>query len=119
MKQYLLLIFISSLVILTGCETTQPLYYHGDYNQVLYSHFKGEGQSLSEQISKLNTLIDRAKAKSKPVAPGVYAHLGYLHMQAGNKNEGLQNFELEKAYFPESEGYINFLMANMRGNKNE
>lgn len=119
MKKYLLLIHICSFVILTGCESTKPLYYHGNYNQVLYSHFKGEGQSLSEQISELSSLIDRARAKSRSVAPGVYAHLGYLHIQAGNKNKGLQYFELEKVYFPESENFIKLLMVNVRGNKYE
>lgn len=106
---------LSMLLLVSACKTTEPIYYHGTYNKAVYSYFKGDQASLTEQIEVLQQIIEKAQAKGKKVAPGVHAHLGLLHFDNGNDAEGQHQFELEKALFPESTKYLDFLLTSRKG----
>ncbi|MFT6268318.1 MAG: hypothetical protein ACJAVV_001126 [Alphaproteobacteria bacterium] len=101
--------------VLTGCKTTEPLYYHGEYQQMVYSYFKGDETSASEQIVVLETVIETAAANGKAIAPGVNAHLGMLYFETGSPGQGATHFEQEKALFPESAVYLDFLLKSSQG----
>ena len=100
------------LLLLAGCKSTEPLYYYGDYNAAVYSYFKGDGTTLSEQIAVLNDTIEKAAVSGRAVAPGVHAHLGMLYFESGNATLGNLHFEEEKALFPESAKYLDFLLKS-------
>lgn len=110
----LLLAFAGSAV-LTACKTTEPLYHYGDYQQTVYSYFKGNETSAAEQIGALELTIETAGIKGKSIAPGVHAHLGMLYFETGNPDQGNIHFEQEKALFPESTAYIDFLVKSAKG----
>lgn len=112
----LLVVFCTTL-FLVGCKTIEPTYYYGSYPKAVYSYFNADDVSVSQQITILEEIIEQARGKSKPVPPGVHAHLGMLYFEAGNTEQGLTNFEQEKALFPESASYIDFLINNMAGVK--
>ncbi|WP_392344078.1 DUF4810 domain-containing protein [Pseudoalteromonas prydzensis] len=105
------------LTVLTGCKTVQPLYYYGSYDVNLYQHFKADDISVAEQISQLEETVQMADNKSLLIAPGILAHLGYLHLKQGELDSGFAYLEKEKALYPESEQYINFLIENAKGGK--
>lgn len=103
--------------LLTGCNATkEPLYHHGLYSEAVYGYFKVGKMSVSEQVTVLEEIIAEAQGKQKSVAPGVHAHLGMLYFEIGSAALGLAQFEQEKALFPESAHYIDFLIANSTGN---
>jgi hypothetical protein len=106
---------LSAMLLLSACKTTQPLYYHGEYNKAVYAYFKGDDTSLEQQIATLQQTIEAAAAAGKPVAPGIHAHLGLLYFDAGNADLGTQQFEQEKALFPESTQYLDFLLKSRQG----
>lgn len=106
---------IGLLLLLSGCKTTDTIYYHGDYNKLVYAYFKGDQAALEEQIASIQRIIQAAEAKGKPVAPGVHAHLGLLYFDTGNSAQGQQHFEYEKALFPESAKYLDFLLNSRTG----
>lgn len=110
-----LIIATATLVLLSGCKTTEPLYYHGQYNNAVYSYFKAEDNSVLEQIQIIEELIQKAAAKGKNVAPGVHAHLGMLFFEVGNEAQGIEHFNKEKELFPESNQYIDFLLKSAKG----
>ena len=110
-----LVVTLFATAVLTGCKTTEPLYYYGDYQQTVYSYFKGNETTVSEQIGLLENIIESAAVKSKAIAPGVHAHLGMLYFESGNANQGINHFEQEKTLFPESIAYLDFLIANGKG----
>lgn len=111
-----LLIALCAMFFLSGCVTTaQPTYYYGAYPQTVYSYFKADGATVTEQIDALNQIIEQASSNSLPVAPGLHAHLGMLYFEIGNGDQGLSHFELEKALFPESTAYIDFLIKRSAG----
>lgn len=102
-------------ILISGCKTTEPMYYYGTYSEAVYSYFKADKISVSEQISILEQIIAQAQGKGKPVAPGIHAHLGMLYFESGNNDQGINHFEREKALFPESTAYIDFLMNKTSG----
>lgn len=115
MKVKLLLLAFVASAVLTGCKTTEPLYYYGDYQQTVYSYFKGNETSAAEQIGALEQAIEVAGARGKAIAPGVHAHLGMLYFESGSPEQGSMHFEQEKALFPESTVYLDFLIKSAKG----
>jgi hypothetical protein len=111
-----LVVFFTTL-FLFGCKTTDPIYYYGEYPKAVYSYFNVNDVSVSQQITILEGVVEQAGGNNKPVPPGLHAHLGMLYFEAGNTAQGLTNFEQEKALFPESVAYIDFLINNMAGVK--
>ena len=103
------------LLAVAGCETTQPLYYHGDYNKAVYAYFKGDDTTPQEQIALLEQIIQNAEANGMNVAPGIHAHLGLLYFDTGNADQGQRHFEHEKALFPESVKFLDFLLNSRKG----
>lgn len=101
---------LTAMAVLGGCSSTERLYYHGDYNAAVYSYFKQDEVTLEAQIESFNQIIEDAANRQMPVAPGVHAHLGMLYFETGSPNLGMQHFEAEKALFPESTQYIDFLI---------
>jgi hypothetical protein len=91
------------------------MYYYGAYSKAVYSYFKADEIPVSQQISILQEVIAQASGKGKPVAPGVHAHLGMLYFESGNHDLGINHFEQEKALFPESTAYIDFLINKTSG----
>lgn len=112
-------IFISS-VLLAACGTsssTKPLYYWENYSNTVYEGMQNK-LSASEQITKLEEYLEKARAKDLAVAPGVYAQLGMLYLQTGQQSQAHQAFLKEKEAFPESAAFIDFLLKKqMKGQK--
>ncbi|WP_348533510.1 DUF4810 domain-containing protein [Herbaspirillum sp. 3R11] len=104
-----------SLLILTGCATRQqPIYGWGNYQQQVYEYFKADTKSNEEQIAALEESIQKNRSKGAPLPPGYHAHLGMLYANAGKPDMVVQEFETEKALFPESAPYMNFLLAKLK-----
>ena len=99
-----------TVVIFSGCATRQqPLYYWGDYQATVYSHFKGE-KGPEEQIQELEKIQEQALAQGKAVPPGLRAHLAMLYGQTGRSDRLVENLEAEKKQFPESTTFMDFLL---------
>lgn len=112
-------VLLACMAILTvaGCKSTQPMYYHGNYPTAVYHFFKNDEITIDEQIHALEVLLEQAANSGRPVAPGIHAHLGMLYFEQGDALNGALQFESEKRLFPESSTYIDFLLANARGEK--
>ena len=104
-------------ILLAGCGNAggpRSLYYwDGTYSSSLYSYLNEDGDA-TEQISRLENLVQISTQKGYKIAPGVYAHLGLLYLNNGNLGAANANFDKEAQNFPESREYINFI----KGSKN-
>lgn len=112
---YKIIISIVTLLLVTGCNSTPPNYYYGEYTSTVYSYFKADEITIDEQVEQLEEIIQTAAQNNMLVAPGVHAHLGMLYFELGNQSLGIQNLEIEKQLFPESSTYIDFLLKSARG----
>ena len=100
------------LTLTTGCASNQH-YYWGEYEGLVYKMYNKPGQATpAAQVDLLTRDIEKAQAAGKPIPPGVYAHLGYMHVIQGNVDQSKTAFFQEKALYPES----TVLMDKMLGN---
>ena len=59
--------------------------------------------------------LDRiGRYAGKPVPPGYNAHLGLLYAEGEQTDQMLKYFEAEKALYPESASYMDFLLAKFK-----
>lgn len=97
-----------ALALLSGCASQPALYRWGDYENQVYSHFKNTG-SVDEQIAALEKTLATGNQTQNP-GPGIYAHLGLLYAKQGREDLMRKSWEKEKALYPESAAYLDFLM---------
>lgn len=104
-----------ALTLLVGCAQQQkPLYYWGDYENLIYSMYTEPGAADPDmQIQKLTTDIEQAHAKALPIAPGIHAHLGYMYVLKGNIESAKAEFMKEKQLYPESAQFIDGMLKRM------
>ena len=106
------------LTTLAGCAGPKQLYSWNSYQPQVYAHLKNDGKSSAEeQIIELEKGIQQAAAKGTQVPPGYHAHLGLLYLNTGRTDQALAAWNQEKALFPESTKYIDFLIGNMKKNR--
>jgi hypothetical protein len=99
-------------VLAAGC--THTIYSWGHYEDLIYVSYAKPGKVPPEaQIESLQADYEKARASNKPVPPGFHAHLGNLYFQTGKADKARQEFEAEKAQFPESTVFMDRLIANL------
>jgi hypothetical protein len=110
MKRSIPLLLLGLLA--TGCAHT--IYSWGHYEDLIYVSYSAPGKMTPEaQIEKLEADYQQARAANKPVPPGFHAHLGNLYFQVGKSDKARQEFEAEKAQFPESTVFMDRMLANL------
>ena len=101
-------------LLLTGCSTPS-LYTWGHYEDLVYVSYAAPGKAPPEmQIEKLEQDYQKARAANRRMHPGFHAHLGYLYFQTGKLDQARQEFETEKAEFPESAVFMDRLLSNLK-----
>src|SRR4051812_12861713 len=91
-------------ILLTGCAAPQKsLYQWEGYQPQVYQYFKGE--SKEAQVTELEAGLQKIQAKGGAVPPGYHAQLGMLYLELGKGDQMVQQFQTEKALFPESAQY--------------
>lgn len=104
LKRGLVVVFCSTVI---GCVTSQPLYYWGNYEEIIYQMYIKPGSAdPGSQVQKLKEDVDKASSEGKLVPPGLHAHLGYMYFLQGNTHDALLEFAAEKKLFPESAKFV-------------
>lgn len=116
-KLQLFAVVAVAVATLSGCETTRPLYHYGSYQDNLYTHFKNEDASVNREIAALEKTIAESSARNLQVGPGLHAHLGFLYIESGQVDTGIAYLHKEKALYPESARFIDFLLKNAKAGK--
>ncbi|WP_043461453.1 DUF4810 domain-containing protein [Azohydromonas australica] len=104
--------------LMAGCANRPAsLYQWEGYQRQVYEHLKGEGATASDQLSLLEAQAEKARAGGAALPPGFRAHLGLLYLQLDRPDEARQALEAEKAAFPESAHYMDFLLKGFAARK--
>lgn len=104
--------------VLAGCaQAPKPLYHWGGYQRQVYEYLKGDGTTPVEQLTVMQAQVEKARAAGSVLPPGFRAHMGMLFLQTGRFDEARQMLEAEKASFPESAHYMDFLLKGMNEKK--
>lgn len=101
----------------TGCANRpKPLYEWGSYQTQVYAYFKAQ-EGPQAQLQALEADLEAIRAHGNTPPPGFHAHLGLLYSTLGNDDRAVQALLNEKALFPESSTYIDFLLAKTKKTK--
>ena len=106
--------FVLTLLSVTvGCSTYKPVFHWGDYEEMLYEMYveTGDGDATT-QLVRLEEDIGLAKAENLHIAPGIYAHTGYLYFTQGQYDKAEAAYLEEKALYPESARLIDSLLGH-------
>lgn len=90
---------------MSGCAT-QPHptgFYWGNYSRTLYEYQRSPGPAtLEAHQNTLEDIIAKADSGQFKVPPGVYAELGKIYLDKGDKSTATKWFQQEANSFPES-----------------
>lgn len=105
-------LFILPLAVaLTGCAAP-TLYQWGGYDQALYSGYKDPTQMESMRV-KLEAHIAAMEQSKQKVAPGLYAELGTLYLQAGSSDKAVGLYTQERDAWPEGRSLMAAMIQNI------
>lgn len=111
--KYLLVLLILSINF-NGC-VPEIEYFWGNYSKTLYALKKTPNdKTLVEHKNSLIEIIKVSNSKKKRVPPGVYAEYGYILLKEGKEIEGLESFNKELIYYPESKVFIEKLKTSIQ-----
>ncbi|MDR7296887.1 hypothetical protein J2X16_002234 [Pelomonas aquatica] len=99
-------------VALVGCAQPgpKPLYQWDGYQPAVYQYLKSNGSEPGAQIPVLEAQIEKNRAAGVASPPGMHAHLALLHSKMGDDVAARRHLEAERAQFPESAAYVDFLL---------
>lgn len=98
--------------LLAGCGHTSGLYDWGGYDDMLYRSYKNPETSAEMRVGIEAHLAEQEKINRK-VAPGLYAELGTLYFQAGDRDRALQYYRKEEQAWPESRSLMAALIRSI------
>lgn len=103
------------IAVLAGCASRGPgpLYLWESFPRQQYDALLREGFSPEEQIRLLEAHAEKARGANAALPPGLRAHLGMLHLAAGNVDRARELWTAEKAAFPESAAYMDRLLKRL------
>lgn len=107
-------IAVAAACATVGCaQAPKPLYYWNGFQPQLYEYFKADGSSPEDQLRALTGQAQQARAYGAVLPPGFHGHLAMLYLRLGRYDEAKQALEAERASYPESERYMDFLLKHM------
>jgi len=110
------MIAMLALLVLSGCASQGTLYDWGGYNGMLYESYK-KPETTAANLQKLQEHVAKLEKGSFKVAPGLYADLGTLYLQAGDRDRAVENYRKERAAWPESTGLMDAMIKNLSSPK--
>jgi hypothetical protein len=100
--------------VLTACQP-HTMYRWGSYEGMVYKMYRSPKDATPEkQIEILKKDAQVAASENRELPPGFRAHLGFLFVQVGEIDSARNQFEEEKAYFPESAVFMDHLLGKMK-----
>ena len=111
-KKSMIFILPALILALSAAGCASQLYSWGSYQEQVYSYLSGD--DITAQIQALEKDKQKIDASGKLAGPGFYAQLGLLYSETGDIANAVACFETEKAHFPESAQYMDYLIGRYK-----
>lgn len=112
MRLFIFLPFTLTLALLVSGCVSPTLYNWGGYDQALYASYK-DPVKTDELRLKLEAHIAAMEKSNQRVAPGLYAELGTLYLQAGSSAKASALYSKERNAWPESKNLMTAMIQNI------
>jgi hypothetical protein len=98
-----------------GCaqKGPAPLYLWGSFTRQQYDALRSDGSPADEQLQAMQAHAEKARGANAALPPGFRAHLGLLHLNAGNPGQARDLWLAEKQAFPEATPYMDQLLRRL------
>lgn len=107
-----LIVLLACGLFLTGCANRSSLYQWGGYDAMLYQSYKDPEKVIALRTG-LELHITQMELSKQKIAPGLYAELGTIYLQAGDSNKAVAMYAKERDAWPESRGLMDTLINNV------
>ncbi len=125
MKSKLLLVPAAILLcMLTSCLSASDAdknraYNWDEYSTVTYDYVRNKDdesrKKMTEQYKKIMEL-NKGDADSSQVPPGIYADYGFMLVEEGNEEEGVEYLKKEMELYPMSEPFLRKIIERIEEN---
>ncbi|MEZ5964853.1 MAG: DUF4810 domain-containing protein [Planctomycetota bacterium] len=107
-----------TLVLSTAACATPDLYSWGRYEDSIAAMYAtSSGYDPAAEVARLSQQVEETAHRGQRVPPGLRAHIGFLLIEAGNAERGVQYLRAEKEAFPESSVFVDGILARYHGNE--
>lgn len=96
---------------LAGCAAPRA-YDWGKYDELLYQSYKDVTRTEAMRVG-LEQHVSALEGRGQKVAPGLYAELGTLYLQAGDTGRAIELYGKERTAWPESKGLMDVMIASL------
>jgi|SRR5438874_7141834 len=103
-------VLMAGALALTACAP-QTRFEWGSYEPSLYAYYKNPSDRGQYEESLVKAIA--IGKKSNKIAPGLYAELGYMRLEAGDIAGAQANFDEEMRLFPESRSFLGGVAKRM------
>ena len=103
-------LLVSVLLLLSGCATRQ--YDWNNYDADLYRYYKEPNSAEAFRVS-METHLESLEQKKLRPAPGLYAELGTLYFERGDRLTAAKYYAKERDAWPESRHLMDALLSNL------
>lgn len=116
MKRIAITMAAVAALALGGCaqNKAQSLYGWYGYQTQVDNWYRQNVDSPDTQLKKMQADLAKIEAANEKAPPGFRAHMGLLHGHLGDAVSLRRELEAEKAAFPESAAYMDFLLRNFK-----
>lgn len=110
MTKSLLLVAITSVFLLSGCQSTK--YEWNNYSDHMYDYYS---EKIDDQtyMDFLLSAEKQAKNSNKKLGPGMYAEIGTMYMRMGKRDTAIQYYKQEAEAWPESKEFMTALVEGI------
>ena len=110
--RYVRMIAFPVLLLLASCETQSGLYRWYGYDQKLFSYYQ-KPETADEFRANMEAAVEEVEKAGGRVAPGIYAEIGTLYLQKGDRTGAVFWYKKERDAWPESVSLMDALIATL------
>lgn len=96
---------------LVGCASP-PLYQWGGYDDLLYQSYKSPDRTEAMRVGLEAHLTALEKSK-QPIPPGLYAEIGTIYLERGDRNTAVTYYKKERQTWPESKTLMDSMIKTL------
>jgi hypothetical protein len=106
------LAILGMALLLAGCASKPSLYDWGGYDAGLYGYYKSPSSAEGFRVS-METQLKEIESRNKKPAPGLYAELGTLYLESGDRATAATYYRKEHDAWQESRYLMDVMIKNL------
>jgi hypothetical protein len=101
-------------LLTVGCATKPTLYQWGGYDELLYRSYKSPDRTEEMRVGLEKHLAALEQARAV-VPPGMYAEVGTIYLERGDRGTAVSYYKKERATWPESKTLMDSMIKTLEG----